>query len=86
MDIIVRKPTEAEIEEMLTQPVWGCGVSEFDWVYDSTETSLIVKGDVTVTYEGGSVSFKAGDLCVFPKGLACVWNVKEPVEKHYLFS
>ncbi len=27
--------------------------------------------------------FKRGDLVTFPAGLSCVWEVLEPVEKHY---
>ena len=85
MRITVRKPTETEKEEMSVQPVWSCEVSEFDWFYDAEETCLLVEGEVTVEYEGGSVSFGAGDLVVFPKGMACVWKVKKAVRKHYVF-
>ncbi|MDR3019776.1 MAG: cupin domain-containing protein [Treponema sp.] len=84
--ITVKKPTKAEIKDMETRPTWGCGVSEFDWYYDSEETALITEGEVTVTYEGGSVSFGAGDFVVFPQGLSCVWKVTKPVKKHYLFK
>jgi len=83
--ITVKKPTEAEKTEMKTQPVWECGVSEFDWYYDSEETCLLTQGEVTVSYDGGSVSFGAGDYVVFPKGLSCVWKVTKPVKKHYVF-
>ena len=84
--INVRKPTESEIADMTKKPTWGCGVSEFDWFYDSEETCLLTEGKVTVEYDGGCVSFGAGDLVTFPKGLACVWKVSEPVNKHYLFK
>ena len=86
MHIQVRKPTEAEKAAMLSKPVWGCAISEFDWHYDSEETCLLVEGEVTVTYNGGSVSFGAGDFCVFPQGLSCVWKVSKPVKKHYEFK
>jgi len=86
MDILVRKPTEKEVAEMKSNPVWTCGVSEFDWHYDSEETSLIVEGEVTVNYDSKSVSFAAGDYVIFPKGLSCVWQVKKPVKKHYEFK
>jgi uncharacterized cupin superfamily protein len=86
MEIIVRKPTESEREEMLTKPTWGCGVSEFDWYYDSEETCLLTEGEVVVTYDGGSVSFGAGDYVTLPKGLSCVWKVSAPVQKHYIFK
>ena len=38
MSIAVKKPTESEIADMITNPTWGCEVSEFDWHYDSEET------------------------------------------------
>ena len=85
MNITVKKATETEKAEMGTKPVWECGVSEFDWHYDSEETCLLTDGEVTVSYDGGSVSFGAGDCVVFPKGLSCVWKVTKPVRKHYLF-
>ena len=86
MKIIIRKPTDAEKSAILTQPTWGCGVSEFDWFYDSEETCLITEGEGTVEYDGGSVSFGAGDYITFPKGLSCVWKVSKPVQKHYIFK
>ena len=86
MDIIVRKATGADRAEMLKKPIWECEASEFDWYYDSEETCLLIEGEVTVAYEGGSVSFGAGDYVVFPKGLSCVWKVAKPVKKHYIFK
>jgi len=86
MQIIVKKPTEDEIKIMKSHPTWSCGISEFDWYYDSEETCLLLEGDVTVGYSGGSIRFGAGDLVVFPKGLACVWRVRVPVKKHYVFK
>ncbi|MCL2033949.1 MAG: cupin domain-containing protein [Oscillospiraceae bacterium] len=86
MEIIVKKPTDLEKSEMSALPVWECGVSKFDWFYDSEETCLLTHGEVTVTYDGGRVSFGAGDMVVFPKGLSCVWDVSKPVRKHYIFK
>ena len=86
MEIIVRKPIEAEKAEMQAKPIWGCDVSEFDWYYDSSEICLIIEGEVTIKYDGGSVSFGAGDYVTFPKGLSCVWKVTKPVRKHYIFK
>jgi len=86
MDICVKKPSETEIKTMQSYPIWECGVSEFDWYYDSEEICLLINGKVTVTYDGGSVSFGAGDYVTFPKGLSCVWKVFEPVKKFYVFK
>ena len=86
MNIIVKKPTEAETKEMQSKPIWTCEISEFDWHYDSEETCLLIEGEVTVDYDKGSVSFGAGDYVVFPQGLSCVWKVSVPVKKHYVFK
>lgn len=86
MQIIVKKPTDEERAHLEAQPTWSCGVSEFPWVYDMEETCLLITGQVTVTYDGGSVSFGKGDMAVFPQGLECVWHVKEPVRKNYIFK
>ena len=86
MNIIVRKPTEQEKVEMLKLPIWSCDVSTFDWHYDSEETFLLTEGEVTVSYDGGNVSFGEGDLVTFPEGLSCVWKVTKPVKKHYHFK
>ena len=86
MEILVRKPTEAEEAEMKSHPIWTCGVSEFDWHYDSEEVCLILEGEVTVRHGAHSVDISAGDYVVFPVGLSCVWQVKKPIRKHYVFK
>jgi len=86
MNITVKKATEAEKSEMQSKPVWECDVSEFDWYYRDEENCLIVEGEVTISYDGGSVSFGVGDYVIFPKGLSCVWKVTKPVKKHYIFK
>jgi hypothetical protein len=86
MEIIVKKPTEQERASLLSQPTWGCGVSTFDWHYDSEETCLLTEGEVTVDYNGKSAAFAAGDMVTFPAGLSCVWKVTKAVRKHYVFK
>jgi len=85
-DIVVRKPTEQEIDRCKAWPTWTCEPSSFDWSYTEKETCLILEGKVTITGDDGSVSFGPGDLVVFPQDLDCVWNVAEPVKKHYNFG
>ena len=86
MQIIISSPSKEEINRLSKCPVWGCGVSKFDWHYDSRETALILEGEVTVEYNGISAKIAAGDLAVFPKGLSCMWNVTKPIKKHYEFG
>lgn len=86
MDVTVRKPTPEEQAQMQTMSTWACEPSTFDWSYDMQETCLLTEGEVTVTWDGGSVSFGAGDYVVFPQGMDCVWHVTKAVRKHYFFS
>ena len=82
MEIIVRKPTDGEKIFMAMQDTWQSSIARFNHHYDSNETCLLTEGQATVEYAGGSVSFGAGDLVIFPKGLDCVWNVVVPVKKY----
>ena len=84
-EIEVTQPTDEQLEEMGVKswPIWSCGVSKFDWQYDQPETCYILEGQVTVTAGDQQVSFGPGDLVVFPAGLKCVWDVTQPVRKHY---
>ena len=86
MNIQVRKPTPEEEEEMKKCPTWEKEPSEFPWHYDEQETCLVLEGDVTVEAGDQTVRFGAGDLVVFPKGLDCVWKIKQKIRKHYKFS
>ena len=85
-DIQVTKPTGEQVEQMSGWPIWTCEPSKFDWHYDQAETCYILAGKVTVTAAGQSVSFAPGDMVVFPQGMDCVWDVAEPVRKHYQFG
>ena len=87
-DIIIRKPSEAEIAECGTWPIWSCQISTFDWDYTETETCLILEGRVTIKDRpgDGQVSFGPGDLVILPDDLSCIWEVKKAVRKHYTFG
>jgi len=85
-DIIVRKPTEEELKECKSWPIWQKEPSTFDWEYNEKETCYIIKGKVKITDKHSSVSFKAGDYVIFPVDLACTWHIEEAVTKHYNFG
>lgn len=85
-DVKVFKPDEKQIEQAKTWPIWSCEKSEFDWHYTQEETCLILAGEVVVKDDTSEVSFSAGDMVIFPDGLSCVWQVNEPVKKHYKFD
>jgi uncharacterized cupin superfamily protein len=89
MKIEIKKPTNKDLEtkDILSWPIWEKEVSRFDWHYDSTEECYLLEGKVTVeTKDGKTVEFGKGDFVTFPKGLSCVWDIKEPVRKHYNFK
>ncbi len=80
-------PSEALLKKLGTAnwPTWQKEVSVFPWEFVTTETALILEGECEMTPEDGSpvVSFKAGDLVVFPNGFKGSWEVKKPLKKQY---
>lgn len=88
MKIEVKKITEEELKKLNVNawPVWECDESVFDWYYDTQEMCYFLKGSVVVKVGNQEVAIKKGDFVIFPKGLKCVWNVKEAVRKHYKFG
>ena len=85
-DVTVSKPTSEQESTCKSWPTWRSEPSTFEWTYTDKETCLLLEGKVTVTDGEDSVSFSAGDLVVFPKGLTCTWNVQESVVKYYNFG
>ena len=70
-----------------TWSTWSKEVSTFPWTYSEQEVAYVLEGEVTVTPKGGEpVSFGKGDLVTFPSGMACTWEVKKPLRKHYRFG
>jgi len=83
------KPSPAKLEVMgvYDWPTWEKEASTFPWRYDVQETCYVLRGRFVVTPEGGEPqSFSRGDLVTFPAGMACTWQVIEPVRKHYRFG
>lgn len=88
MKIDIKRLNKDEIEKrgVYSWPVWEKEVSQFDWYYDTTEECFLLEGNVEVTSKNGEKwEFGKGDFVTFPKGLACKWNIKAPVRKHYNF-
>ena len=89
MKIKIERPDEGMLKSLNIDswPIWTKEVSRFDWHYDETEQCYIIEGRVIVeTPEGEKAEIKKGDLVTFPKGLSCVWDIKEPIRKHYRFK
>lgn len=88
MKIEVIKPEKKYLDDrgVFSWPTWEKEASRFDWYYEDTEECYLLEGKVLVeTGDGKKVEFGKGDFVTFPKGLSCVWEVKEPVRKHYHF-
>jgi len=88
MKIEVKKPTKQELDQLgiTNWGTWECEVSTFDWTYSDREVAYLFEGKVKVKTSEQEVSFGAGDLVTFPKGLSCTWMVEEPVRKVYKFG
>ncbi len=88
MKIEVKSLSEEEIGKMGIRqwPIWTKEKSKFDWYYDSREMCLILEGKIIVHTESGDVEINKGDFVTFAEGLACTWEVLEPVRKHYNFG
>ncbi len=88
MKVKIEKLSEKEIIErgIKSWPIWTKEVSEFDWYYDTQEQCLFLEGKVIVNTDEGNYLIEKGDYVTFSQGLECVWNILEPVKKHYKFS
>jgi len=86
LEITIMTPSEEEKAFMVMQPVWGCGIGNFNWLYDDKIISWLTEGEATISYGGKSIIIKAGDFVIFPKGLSCSWDVSKPVKKHFIID
>jgi uncharacterized cupin superfamily protein len=85
--ILQEQLTDYQIEELRIRqwPVWEKEISRFSCVYEEEELCYFLEGIVVVETAEGAITIVKGDYITFPKGLSCVWDIKEPVRKHYLF-
>jgi len=89
MKVEIQKLKDDELEKrnIKSWPIWEKEVSRFDWHYDQIEECYLLEGNVIVeTDDGNKIEFGKGDFVIFPKGLSCTWDIKEPVKKHYNFK
>jgi uncharacterized cupin superfamily protein len=89
MTIEISKPTKTGLKKkgVAGWAIWEKEVSRFDWFYDQAEECYLLEGKVVVrTKNGEQAEFGKGDFVRFPQGLACEWDIKQPVKKHYRFK
>ena len=86
MDVEIYRPTHKEEQVAKTWPIWEKEPSEFDWQYDEKEACYIIEGKAKVIFEGKEAWFEAGDMVIFPQGLACRWVIEKKIKKHYKFG
>ena len=90
MPVTIEKLNDAEIRGrgIRNWPVWEKEVSTFPWFYDSPEMCLFLEGEVVVTDKdtGKRYEIRKGDFVTFPADMACTWEVRKPVKKHYRFE
>ena len=87
--VIIRRLSKNEFKEKGLQKwqIWTCEASTFQWEYTDKESCYILEGCVDVELENGEkLSIGPDDFVVFPKGLKCIWHVKEAIKKHFIFD
>ena len=85
--MIVRKPSQKEIESTRNWGDWSKEPSTFPWFYDEKETCYILSGHAEVEdHSGNKIEFKAGDWVEFEEGLSCTWKIIETIKKKYKFG
>lgn len=69
----------------LSAGVWEQGANESRWMdYSVNEFMLVLEGEVVIVEEDRSVSVKAGQAFVIPKGLRCRWTQPGHVKKFFV--
>jgi len=79
-------PDELEKNGIKSWPIWEKEVSKFDWFYEEREQFYLIEGKVKIKTENNEYEISAGSFVTCSKGLACSWEVIEPVRKYYNFG
>lgn len=69
----------------LTAGVWEQGANESRWIdYPVNEFMTVLEGEVVIVEEDRTVSIKAGESFIIPKGLRCRWTQPGYVKKFFV--
>lgn len=83
---IERRPAPARLDNLgvMRWPIWEKEISTFPWTYEDIEICYFLEGEVLITPTGGTpVQVGAGDLVTFPRGMTCIWDIRQAVRKYY---
>jgi uncharacterized cupin superfamily protein len=69
----------------LSAGVWEQGANESHWIdYPVNEFMTVLEGEVVIVEEDRSVSIRAGESFIIPKGLRCRWTQVSHVRKFFV--
>jgi len=69
----------------LSAGIWEQGANESRWMdYPVTEFMAVLEGEVVIIEEKRSVTIKAGQSFIIPKGLRCRWTQPGHVKKFFV--
>ncbi|MFN4141492.1 cupin domain-containing protein [Aestuariivirga sp.] len=69
----------------LSAGVWEQGANESRWIdYPVNEFMTVLEGEVVIVEEDRTVSIKAGESFIIPKGLRCRWTQPGHVKKFFV--
>ena len=77
----------ATADESILSGVWECAPcrEQID-AYPVHEMMTVISGSVTLSRDGRSETFTAGDTFFIAKGTPCVWEITETLRKFYMIA
>jgi uncharacterized protein len=85
--IEITRITEKELNQkgIRNWLIWEKEVSRIPTIYEEEEWCYFLEGEVVIETDTGNYRIVPGDFVVFKEGLSCVWDIRKPVRKHYIF-
>ena len=77
----------ATADESILSGVWECApCREVIDAYPVHEMMTVISGSVTLSRDGRSETFTAGDTFFIAKGTPCIWEITETLRKFYMIA